>query len=134
MLAGHPELMDNVLTFAKRNTLVTFELAHCWSKGYWARFAPRLEAFFQAYYAKDAESVRAFAKAWQVDFLVVDSAHFTKAYLAGHPFFEPYGQAVQAMTSGQTSFALLDESLFARQPLADGLFLVDVRDSQASAK
>ena len=53
IIAGHPNLMDNVPTFARRRALVTYKLAHPWSKGFWQRIEPRLEDLFAAYYAAD---------------------------------------------------------------------------------
>ncbi|GAB6037072.1 hypothetical protein JCM15519_16310 [Fundidesulfovibrio butyratiphilus] len=127
MVAGHPGLMDNVLTFSKRNAFATFELAHCWSVGYWTDYSKRLTAFFDAYYAKDPETVRRFAAEQGVDFLVVQPAHFTPEYLAGEPFFEPYGHMVRTMTRDRRDFAVFDQDLFPRIPLAPGAFLIDLR-------
>ncbi len=127
MLAGHPELMDIVLTFSRRNALATFELAHCWSQGYWDSMRPRLDGLFAAYYAKDKQTVVAFAKHFGVDFLVVKTAHFTPAFLGGKPFFEPFGQEIKDMTRGQTDFAVLDPAVFEHVPLALGAFLIDLR-------
>lgn len=131
MLAGHPELMDNVMTFSRRNALATFELAHPWSRGFWAQLSPRLDGFFAAYYASEADTVVRFAREFGVDFLVVDEAHFTKEYLAAKPFFEPFGTAIKAMTPGRDlqtgGFAVLDASRFPRIPLRRGAFLIDLR-------
>lgn len=131
MLAGHPELMDNVMTFSRRNALATFELAHPWSRGFWAQLSPRLDGFFAAYYASEADTVVRFAREFGVDFLVVDEAHFTKEFLAAKPFFEPFGTAIKAMTLGRNlqtgGFAVLDASRFPRIPLRPGAFLIDLR-------
>ncbi|MGP7977299.1 MAG: hypothetical protein ACLPOQ_09290 [Desulfobaccales bacterium] len=48
IIAGHPNLMDNVPTFARRRALVTYKLAHPWSKGLWQKIKPRLEDLFAA--------------------------------------------------------------------------------------
>lgn len=127
LLAGHPDLMDNVLIFARRNALATTELAQPWSAGYWDRLRPRLDALFAAYYARDPEAVRTFAREFSVDFLVVDAAHFTPGFLANTPFFEPFGQAIKDLTQGRTAFALLDPAAFPRRELTPGTFLVDLR-------
>lgn len=131
MLAGHPDLMDNVMTFSRRNALATFELAHPWSRGFWAQLSPRLDGLFAAYYASDPGTVVRFARDFGVDFLVVDEAHFTKEFLAAKPFFEPFGAAIKAMTRGRDlptgGFAVLDASRFPRIPLRPGAFLIDLR-------
>ena len=35
LIAGHPNLMDTIPTFARRRAFATYELAHPWSLGYW---------------------------------------------------------------------------------------------------
>ena len=127
LLAGHPDLMDNVLTFAKRNVLASTELAQPWSVGYWNQVRPRLDGLFAAYYSENPEDIIRFAQQFNVDFLVVDEAHFTPDFLSRTPFFEPFGQAIKDMTRDRTHFAVLDESRFARIPLRPGAFLLDLR-------
>ncbi|WP_243362317.1 hypothetical protein [Fundidesulfovibrio terrae] len=127
LVAGHPDLMDNVQTFAKRNGFVNTELAQPWSVGYWNQIRPRLDGLFAAYYAEDAADVAAFAKHFGVDFLLVDESHFTREFLTRDPFFEPFGQAIRDMTRDRTHFAVLDQSRFARIPLRPGAFLIDLR-------
>ena len=127
LLAGHPDLMDNVMTFSRRNALATFELAHPWSRGFWTRLKPRLDGFFGAYYASDTDTVVRFARDFGVDFLVVDEAHFSKEYLAAKPFFEPFGASIRGATRNRSDFAVLDASRFSRIPLRPGAFLIDLR-------
>jgi hypothetical protein len=132
MIAGHPDLMDNVQMFARRNGFVNTELAQPWSVGYWDRIRPRLDGLFAAYYAEDPEEVIAFAKRFGVDFLVVDEAHFTRRFLDRDPFFEPFGQAIKDMTRGRAHFAVLDQARFPRIPLRPGAFLIDLRPLRQS--
>ena len=40
LMAGHPNLMDNVPTFAQRRAFATYELAHPWSRGYGPNCSP----------------------------------------------------------------------------------------------
>jgi hypothetical protein len=128
MLAGHPELMDNVMTFSRRNAHATFELAHPWSRGYWEQLRPRLDAFFETYYATDKARVARFARQTSVDFLLVDESHFTPEFIAKRPFFEPFGNGIKQMAAGrQGNFTLLDENAFPRIPLRPGAFLIDLR-------
>jgi hypothetical protein len=127
MLAGHPDLMDNVLTFSKRNVLASTELAQPWSVGYWKQILPRLDGLFAAYYAEDPAELLRLADHFNVDFLVVDEAHFTREFLSHIPFFEPFGQAIKDMTQGRKRFAVLDDARFARIPLRPGAFLLDLR-------
>ncbi len=47
LIAGHPELMDNVLTFSRRKAFVTYELSHTWYTRYWDVIKKRTYDFFR---------------------------------------------------------------------------------------
>jgi hypothetical protein len=111
LIAGHPNLMDNIPTFAQRRVLVNYELAHPWSKGYWQQIRPRLEDLFTAYYATDPGVVRDFCRRYQVSFLVVDDRHFTPEFLAGGRFLAPFNQPLQ--TKGDRLAERVDCPFFA---------------------
>jgi hypothetical protein len=157
VIAGHPNLMDNIPTFARRRALVTYKLAHPWSQGYWKRIEPRLEDLFTAYYAADPQKVIAFCRKYQVSFLVVDDRHFTPEFLAGGrffvpmdrrvpkyfghtladrvdcPFFAPFDRLIAHLTRNRRQFALLSSPLFAGTKLDEHLRLVDMRPWLAAA-
>lgn len=128
VFAGHPEDMDNVLTFGRRNVQASFELAHPWLTGYWREYEPRLRDLFTAYYASDPETVRAFARRYGVDYMVVDERRFTPEFLAARPFFAPFDATIRALAEAARSsargFALLDPALFPGLPAGPGLRLV----------
>ena len=151
VIAGHPNLMDNIPTFARRRALVTYKLAHPWSRGYWRMIAPRLQDLFAAYYAADPQEVIAFCRKYQVSFLVVDDRHFTPEFLAGGrffvpldrkatkyfghtladrvdcPFFAPFDRQIARLTQGRHQFALLSSPVFAATKLDEHLRLLDMR-------
>ncbi|MGA8572247.1 MAG: hypothetical protein ACLP7A_05870 [Desulfobaccales bacterium] len=151
IIAGHPDLMDNVPTFARRRALVTYKLAHPWSKGLWQKIEPRLEDLFAAYYAADPQEVIAFCRKYRVSFLVVDDRHFTPEFLAGGrffvpmvervpkyfgktlddrvdcPFFAPFDAEIRRLTKGRHDFALLSSPLFPAVVLDKHLRLLDMR-------
>ncbi len=133
--AGHPELMDNLLTFGHRNVQASFELAHPWMTGYWRRYEPRLDDLFTAYYAADPEAVTAFCRRYGVDFLVVDEAHFTPGFLAGRPFFAPFDGRIREIAAATLAdgrgFAILDEKRFPYVRVGGTLRLLDVRGMTA---
>lgn len=126
-LAGNPEVMDNVLTFGRRNVLASFELAHPWSLGYWRRFAPRLADTVAAYYAKDARAVLDVARRRGITHFVVRESDFTPAALAKGPFFAPYTARIRELAAAPGQFVLLDGSQFPYSRLAPNLRLVDMR-------
>ena len=128
LFAGHPNLMDDLLTFGQRKVFVSYKLAHPWSKGWWADFVrPRLESFFQAYYASDPKTVRDFCRENQIDYLVVDPAQFEPDFLAKRPFFAPFDAYIRELTKDRTHFALLSAEDFPYTQLAGGLRLIDMR-------
>jgi hypothetical protein len=159
LIAGHPNLMDAVPTFARRRAFATYELAHPWSKGYWKMLKPRLEEFFVAYYASDPEVVKAFCRRRHIDFLVVDDRHFSPAFLAGGwfffpddrpatpatpvprlvernraPFFAPFDDQIRSLVRDRRRhFALLDPEAFQRRHLSTHLWLLDMRPYRTSA-
>lgn len=110
-VAGHPELMDNVLTFGHRNVHITAELAHPWSQGYWRQASARLEGILTAYYASDPEEVRRYCVQAGIDFLVVDRRHFTRKYMTIKHLFEPYDTAVRERADDPAPYTLLTDSL-----------------------
>lgn len=151
VIAGHPNLMDNVPTFARRRALVTYKLAHPWSQGYWRQIEPRLHDLFAAYYASDPQVVIDFCRQYQVSFLVVDDRHFSRDFLAGGrffvpmdrhvpqhfgktlaermdaPFFAPFDQEIARLTRSPRQFALLSSPLLAASKLDEHLRLIDMR-------
>jgi hypothetical protein len=127
LIAGHPQLMDNVPVFAQRRAFATFELAHPWSKGLWQRLRPCLEDLFTAYYAEDPRLVAAFVKEYRIAFLVVDDRHFTSKFLAERPFFAPFDASIRRITEGRQRFALLSEELFPGRRVDGHVRVLDLR-------
>jgi hypothetical protein len=150
LIAGHPNLLDNVPTFAQRPALATFELAHPWSQGYWERLRPRLEDFFIAYYSDDPRVVRDFCRKYHISFLVVDDRHFAPEFLRGGrflvpfnpplarekkslaelatcPFFAPFDARIQRLVKDRRRFVLLDRDLFPGLEVDEHQRLLDLR-------
>ncbi len=127
LIAGHPNLMDNVPVFAQRRAFATFELAHPWSKGLWLGLRPRLEELFLAYYAEDPKTVAAFAEKYGVHFLVVDDRHFKKEFLEGRPFFAPFDDLIRGITKGRDRFAVLSEEIFPGRRIDEHVRILDLR-------
>ena len=111
LVAGHPYQMDNVLTFGGRDVFASYELAHPWNLGYWARLKPRLESLFAAYYSDDPTVVAAFCRKNGIDYLVVDDRFFSRAYLDGKPFFAPFADLIRERAARAGTFALLSPSI-----------------------
>ncbi|MCK9377777.1 MAG: hypothetical protein M0P73_16720 [Syntrophobacterales bacterium] len=151
LIAGHPNLMDTVPTFARRRAFATYELAQPWSRNYWAKLKPRLHDLFQAYYAADPQEVIAFCRKYGIAFLIVDDRHFTPAFLKGGyflfpgdqphvpgvspglaerlycPFFAPFDDQIRHVTAGRNNFALLSDQGFHTLTVDQHVRLVDMR-------
>lgn len=133
VIAGHPEDMDNALTFGRRNVQASFELAHPWSKGYWALYEPRLRDLFEAYYASDPQTVRAFCEKYGVDAILVDAARFTPEFMEKTPFFAPFDAQIRGLAGNAGRFALLDPANFPYRVIAPGVRLVEMGGKQPGA-
>jgi hypothetical protein len=151
LIAGHPNLMDTVPTFARRRAFATYELAHPWSRGYWAKLKPRLHDFFIAYYASDPQVVVDFCRKYSIAFLIVDDRHFSPTFLMGgdflfpydkphipgtshglaemnwFPFFAPFDKQIKDVTKGQHHFTLLSDPIFRPIPIDQHIRLLDMR-------
>ena len=125
-MAGHPFDMDNVLTFAQRPVLASFELAHCWNQGYWCQVEPRLDDMLKAYHASDPAELRHLAQRWGVCFLVVDRRHFTPGFLNHQPLFAPYDDLIRR-TAASGMFAALRGGFCPVQHINDDVSILDLR-------
>lgn len=111
LVAGHPYQMDNILTFSQRNVFASYELAHPWNQGYWARLKPRLLELFEAYYAGDVSEVTAFCIRNEIDYIVVDPRFFTKEFIETTPFFAPFDTLIREKVQDVKRFALLSDNM-----------------------
>jgi hypothetical protein len=151
LFAGHPNLMDTIPTFARRRAFATYELAHPWSRGYWARLNPCLHDLFQAYYAEDPQAVVGFCRKYGIAFLIVDDRHFSPAFLKGGnflfpydrpyvpgtsrgladldrvPFFAPFDAQIKQITADRHNFALLSNPKFISLPIDQHIRVIDMR-------
>ncbi len=151
LIAGHPNLMDTIPTFAQRRAFATYELAHPWSRGYWAKLKPRLVDLFKAYYAADPQEVVAFCRKYGIAFLIVDDRHFTPAFLKGGyflfpgdkphlpgaatglaeriygPFFAPFDEQIRNITAGRQNYTLLSDPRFPTLVIDQHVRLIDMR-------
>jgi hypothetical protein len=113
LIAGHPKIMDNIITFSKRKAFVTFELSHPWAKKYWEVITPRTYDFFRAYYASDPGEVKAFCINHKIEYLVIrDEDYRNPASKTKQIYFEPFGGFIQHITQDRIKFAVLDEKIF----------------------
>jgi hypothetical protein len=112
LIAAHPWTADNILTFGRRNVLVSFELAHPWAKGYWRSIEPRISDFLAAYYAGTAQPVIDFCRQYGIDFFVVDTRHFTSEFISDKPFIPPFDRQIRKYAARTPEFYLASTNSF----------------------
>jgi hypothetical protein len=108
---GNPLVLDNVLTFGRRNAFATYELAHPWSTGYWQHYKDRLDASFRYYYGNDLPALKAFCQQQSINYVVVDKRDFAEAEKP-RSFFEPYDTLIKQLREKGGPFVLASESPF----------------------
>lgn len=113
LVAGHPNLMDNVVTFARRKALVTYELSHPWYTRYWDLLRERTSDLFQAYYSQDPSEVRQICQRHRIDYLVVREEDFSSKRLSCGPvYFEPFNRLIRQRIGAGRRFVVLDRKRF----------------------
>ncbi len=113
VVAGQPEVMDNVMTFSRRKAFVTYKLSHAWIEPYWSVIKQRTYDFFDAYYSDDAGQIRNFCKRNAIGYIVVREEDFSEQRLReGKVYFQPFGSYIAEITRSGAGFAILDTNLF----------------------
>lgn len=129
LIAGHPEVMDDVLTFARRKAFVTYKLSHTWYMSYWKVMKQRTFDFFRAYYSGIPAEIYSFCKKNGIDYMVVRDSDFYNARLTkGGLYFEPFDSFIRSIASSQPNFALLDRGTFPPIFEADGIRVIKVSE------
>jgi hypothetical protein len=131
LIAGHPTLMDNVLTFSRRKAFVTEELSHAWVEPYWTKIKGMTYEFFDAYYAEDPAAVRAFCEKRRITHVIVREKDFLPTTLSrGRVYFEPFDSHIRAVTQGRSRFALLNESEFRPVYRRNGVRVIEMQSDR----
>ena len=113
VVAGHPEVMDNVMTFSRRKAFVTYKLSHAWIQPYWSVIKQRTYDLFDAYYSNSAEQIRNFCKRNGIGYIVVREEDFSEQRLReGKVYFQPFGSYIAEITRSRAGFAILNTDLF----------------------
>jgi hypothetical protein len=127
LIAGPPDVMDNVITFAHRKAFVTYELAHTWYISYWDRVKKRHFDFFRAYYSDDPEEIRRFCRDNQIDYLVVrEEDFFPRRLVQGDLYFEPFDTYIRDILKSHHRFALLNTKAFPPVYWMDGIRVIRI--------
>lgn len=123
VIAGHPLEMDNVPLFARRKVLANQELSLPYLVGYYSTVRQRLGEMLLAYYAADVRQVEDFVARYNVDYILLNTAHFEPTFVRGAIYYEPFNSLVKERLSPQGGFALRD-ALLERRVYAVGPYVV----------
>jgi hypothetical protein len=127
LIAGHPELMDNIPTFARRKAFVTYELSHTWSDKYWEIIKGRTFDLFRAYYSDDPEEIRNLGRRHGIDYLIVEDADFSsKLGKKDRIYFEPFNTFIHGLVGSRSHFAALDGASFPVVYSKDGIRVLKI--------
>ncbi|MBU1565900.1 MAG: hypothetical protein KJ630_09765 [Proteobacteria bacterium] len=111
-IAGHPYLMDNIMTFSQRKVFVSYELSHPWYGKYWSIIKPMTYDFFNAYYSESPNEIREFCRKYAINYFVVRESDFTNKMPESTAYFQPFGSHIRKLLEKNTSFAVLDGKEF----------------------
>jgi hypothetical protein len=112
-IAGHPALMDNIMTFSQRKAFVSYELSHPWYGKYWSVIKPWTYDFFNAYFSDNPDDIRQFCRKYAIHYFVVRENDFVRNDIPGEAvYFEPFGSHIQKLKEKNASFAAIDEKSF----------------------
>jgi hypothetical protein len=113
LVAGWPELMDNVTTFGRRPVFVNYELSHTWVEPYWSEVKKRTFDLFRAYYSSSPDEIKRFFKTNHIRYFVVRSEDFERSrFNNSPPYFEPFNGYIWYLMNSSPHFAILDKSVF----------------------
>lgn len=87
LVAGHPENMNYVPTYAKRKVFLVEEMLLPYFPKFYNEMKKRTYDFFDAYYAVSAEQVYAFCAKNGITHFVVYESHFSEDYLQKKIFY-----------------------------------------------
>ncbi|MEI6133460.1 MAG: hypothetical protein WCP72_00680 [Desulfomonile sp.] len=113
LIAGWPELMDNVMTFGNRRAFVTYELSHTWVEPYWSEVKKRTFDLFKVYYSSSPDEIKAFCKSRGIEYFIVREEDFSPQRLSEpNLYFEPFNGFIWYLMNSTQDFAILDKSVF----------------------
>jgi hypothetical protein len=112
LIAGQPDLMDDVITFGKRKVFVSYELSHAWVEPYWSKIKKRTFDFFKAYYSTNPEDIREFCRLNNIAYLVVNEKDFDPKSFSKTMYFQPFDKYIKEMANADTKFAILEKAEF----------------------
>ena len=111
-IAGHPNSMDNIPTFAKRKVFINEETSEPYYAKYYLVIKQRTYDFFNAYYSNSIDQVYDFCKKYNITHIIVYKHHFSQDYLSKGMFYlNPFNDYIKNLVKNKKRFALMDISI-----------------------
>ncbi|MFH1441738.1 MAG: hypothetical protein ABIH18_06870 [Candidatus Omnitrophota bacterium] len=130
LIAGHPSLMDNIPTFAKRKVLINEETSEPYYNNYYPIIKKRTYDFFKAYYSCSPKEIYNFCKRYNITHIIVYTPHFNGDYLkTGNFYINPFNEYINSLIPSNPKFALIripkSEKVFEKKDI----FIVKITDN-----
>jgi hypothetical protein len=108
VIASHPSSADPIPTMTGRKVLFNTAMALPFFGDYWSKVKFRALNFATVYYSDDMSDLVDFCRKFDVDYIIVNTSHFSTAYLSkNHTTWEPYNAWEKSASSNKSDFALL---------------------------
>ena len=107
LIAAFPDTADGIPVFSRRRVFVNEELSVALYDRYWETIKARTFDFFAAYYADRPEIITSFMERNGITHLVIERRRYSKAFLGGNVYFEPFGSWVRTYAGGRQNFYAL---------------------------
>ncbi|MCP4649217.1 MAG: hypothetical protein GY853_03930 [PVC group bacterium] len=106
LVAGHPEQMDNILFFGKREVLSCLEFTPYYGKKYWPFYKERMFDSYNALYSQDYGDFREFCRKYKDRniYFVIDKFYLSDTYLDGPIYYEPFASYIRSIAQDRNFF------------------------------
>ncbi len=106
LIAGHPEIMDDVTVQGKRSVLCNRKMAHPWFPEYYREISQRTRDTFHAIYGMSPGQINVLYHKYGVNYLVIDSRDFGRNLKKQDIYVRPYNTWILKMIDSRRSFYL----------------------------
>jgi hypothetical protein len=95
LIAAFPDTADGIPVFSKRRVFINEEMSVPLFDRYWETIKGRTFDFFGAYYAARQDTVSSFAWRNGITHLVIERRRYSRDFIEGNVYFEPFGSWIK---------------------------------------
>ena len=113
MIAGPPDICDQIPLFTKKSVLVSYEASHAiYFKNYWRNMRERTYGFWKAYLTSDPNDIIKLIEMYNIDYIILDKFFYNNLlseFNKKNFYFEPFDSYIRTTlnTKGIGSYYLL---------------------------